>query len=81
LERIITVQLKGALMVIRKTVNIYPYDGNHIILTNDLVNDKAYPFKHVNKNGRRDRSEDLIARIEGERIIIERPARKRPNKS
>lgn len=60
-------------MASKKIVNIYPYDGNHIILTNDLVNDKAYPFKHIYKKGRRDRSENLIARIEGERIIIEKP--------
>lgn len=62
-------------MATKKVVNIYPYDGNHIILTNDLVNDKAYPFKHIYKKGRRDRSENLIARIDGERIVIERPVK------
>ncbi|MGI0092260.1 MAG: hypothetical protein ACREBS_11185 [Nitrososphaerales archaeon] len=48
-----------AKMVARAVVNIYPYDGNHIIMTADLVNDKSYPFKHKSKNGRRDKSEDL----------------------
>jgi hypothetical protein len=64
-------------MARRKFVVIYPYDGNHIILTNDLVNDKAYPFKHTMKHGRRDRSENLVARIEGERIIIEKAKTRR----
>jgi hypothetical protein len=64
-------------MVTKKIVNIWPYDGNGVILTNDIANDKAYPFKHTRKNGRRDRSEDLIARIEGDRIIIEKLKPKR----
>lgn len=51
-------------MVDRTTVRIYEYKGRHNInLKSDFVKDSNFPFKP---------NEELIARIEGNTIVIER---------
>jgi len=52
-------------MVDKVKVKIYRVKSRHTInLSSDFVRDSAFPFKP---------GEELIAKIDGERIVIERP--------
>jgi hypothetical protein len=51
-------------MVNKAKIKLYGYQSRHSInLPSDFVNDSAFPFKL---------NEELIARIEGDKIIIEK---------
>jgi len=57
------------LMVDKAKVKLYEYAGRHSVnLPSALVKDSAFPF---------DSGEELQARIEGERLIIEKPSKGR----
>jgi hypothetical protein len=51
-------------MVNKARVKLYSYQSRHSInLPSDFVNDSAFPFKPM---------EELVARIEGKKVIIEK---------
>ena len=52
-------------MTAQAKVKIYVSGGRHSInLPSELVRDSAFPFKPL---------EELVARIDGKRVVIERP--------
>ena len=55
-------------MTAQAKVKIYVSSGRHSInLPSELVRDSAFPFEPL---------EELVAKIEGNRIVIERPSAK-----
>lgn len=54
-------------MVAKAKVKIYEVQGRHTLnLPSDLVKDSTFPFKS---------KEELVARIDGDRLIVEKPKR------
>lgn len=56
-------------MVDKAKVRLYEYEGRHSVnLPSSFVKDSAFPFES---------GEELVARIDGDKVILERPGKGR----